>query len=970
MNRLDPQPGEVIDRGRLVSFRFEGRTVPAHPGDTIGSALSAAGINIFSRSFKYHRPRGLFCATGKCPNCLMNVNGVPNVRVCTEPVRPGDRVTSQHCWPSLRWDALSWIENFDFLLPVGFYYKSLIRPRFLWKLAEPLLRRLAGLGNLSHRRAESPAYLHEHLHTAVAVVGGGPAGIAAAIAAAEAGGEVVLIDDQPALGGHLRADQRSFPDPSSGQTKSGSEIARELAERVSKEQRIQVLSSAVAIGGYEGGLLAIKKGNRMIHLRALQTVVATSTYEVPWLFENNDLPGIMLGTGALRLIRLYGIKPGKKALVVAADDDGLEVARELSRAGVPVVAVIDQRPEVRDPSPARQLEPLQIPYLPAFVPIAATGRTRVGSLSVAPLTSEGGIDSRRTQSFECDLICLCSRFAPSADLLRQNQGTMVFDPLLDQMVPDKIPDNFHAAGNLTGYRNLSLNLLQGRRAGLEAASRLHPLAGSLPNELECLQDRIQQEEARYRETRTASNLFAGFTAGKQFVCLCEDVTRKDIAQAVGEGFDEMELLKRYTTASMGPCQGRMCQMPLAACCARETDRTLSQTGTTTSRPPVETVSLGLLAGPDHYPIKLTPIHHKHSQPGTQWMDMGEWKRPLNYTSPELEWKAVRERVGLIDLSTLGKIEVHGRDAARILDKVYTHNFSTLKVGRVRYAVMCGDDGIILDDGTISRLAEDRFYITTTSGNIDFVEKWLEWWITGTGLCAHVTNVTGDFAAINVAGPKAREVLKPLTAMDISSGAFKYMRYAEGDVAGVPARLLRIGFVGETGWEIHYPAGYGEHLWDAVLEAGKPFAMVPFGVETQRILRLEKKHVIVGQDTDALSNPFEADMSWVVKFEKEDFIGKPGLLTTRARKLQNRLVGFVADKLVEEGSSVVFNHRPVGRVTSSRISPGQNRCVGMAWVPDDLSSHGTPLEIHNQGRTVQGRVYQPPFYDPEGVRLRE
>ena len=547
---------------------------------------------------------------------------------------------------------------------------------------------------------------------------------------------------------------------------------------------------------------------------------------------------------------------------------------------------------------------------------------------------------------------------------------MSFDPLLDQMVPDKIPDDFHAAGNLTGYRDLSLNLLQGRRAGLEAASRLHPLEGALPNDLERLKDRIKEEEVRYRETRTSSNLFVDFTEGKQFVCLCEDVTRKDIGQAVVEGFDEMELLKRYTTTSMGPCQGRMCQMTLAACCAKETDRTLSQTGTTTSRPPVETVSLGLLAGPDHFPIKLTPIHHKHSRPGTEWMDMGEWKRPLNYTSPELEWKAVRERVGLIDLSTLGKIEVRGRDAARILDKVYTHNFSTLKVGRVRYAVMCGDDGIILDDGTISRLAEDRFYITTTSGNIDFVEKWLEWWIVGTGLCAHVTNVTGDFAVINVAGPKARDVLKQLTETDISSGAFKYMQYAEGAVAGVPARLLRIGFVGETGWEIHYPACYGEYLWDALLEAGKEFEIFPFGVETQRILRLEKKHVIVGQDTDALSNPFEAGLSWVVKFEKEDFIGKPGLLTIRARKLQNQLVGFVTDKLVEEGSSVVLNHQLVGRVTSSRMSPSQNRCIGMAWVPDELSSHGTKLEIRNNGKIVQGHVYQPPFYDPEGIRLRE
>jgi len=364
------------------------------------------------------------------------------------------------------------------------------------------------------------------------------------------------------------------------------------------------------------------------------------------------------------------------------------------------------------------------------------------------------------------------------------------------------------------------------------------------------------------------------------------------------------------------------------------------------------------------------MHHQHAQAVARQMDMGEWKRPHTYSKSESEWRAVRERAGLIDVSTLGKLDLRGRDAGRLLDRVYTHVFSSLKPGRIRYGIICGDDGIILDDGTVSRLAEDHYYITTTTGNIEFVERWLDWWIAGTGLCAHVTNVTADFAALNLAGPKARDVLKKLTELDVSSKAFKYMDCRQGEVAGVPAILLRIGFVGETGWEIHYPACNGEHLWQVLLEAGKEFGIMPFGVEAQRILRLEKKHIIVGQDTDALSNPFEADMGWVAKLEKEDFIGKPGLLAARERGLQNKLVGFVTDKLVEEGSAVVLNRKPVGRVTSARISPGRNHCVGMAWVPSELSADGTAINIRSNGSTMTARVHEKPFYDPEGVKLKE
>jgi sarcosine oxidase subunit alpha len=655
-------------------------------------------------------------------------------------------------------------------------------------------------------------------------------------------------------------------------------------------------------------------------------------------------------------------------VVVAGDEEGLGLALELTRAGIKVAAVIDERPHAKGSAAAEELKRLQIPHLQSSVPIAAHGRKRVQSLSVAPVTEGASPKFDEIKTYNCDLVCLASNRAPSLELLRQNGGTVRFDAALNQMVPDTLPPNIHVAGAVTGFHRLAIHLMQGRIAGLEAADRIQPLKSALRDELKKLQAQINREQDRYRVARIPRQFFTGSNEGKHFVCLCEDVTCGDIEQAVKEGFDEMELLKRYTTSSMGPCQGRMCLMPLAACCADETGRTLAQTGSTTSRPPIESVALGALAGPHHNPTKLTPMHHAHVRAGARQMDMGEWKRPHTYTTPEQEWQAVRERAGIIDVSTLGKLEVKGADAARLLDKVYTHVFSSLKVGRARYGVICGDDGIILDDGTVSRLAEDHFYITTTTGNVEFVERWLDWWVAGTNLCAHVTNVTGDFAALNLAGPRAREILQKLTSLDVS--AFKYMSCAEAEVVGVPARLLRIGFVGETGWEIHYPACYGEYLWETLLEAGRDFGIAPFGVEAQRILRLEKKHLIVGQDTDALSNPFEADMAWVVKFEKADFIGKPGLLAARSQGIHNQLVGFVAEKLVAEGSAVVVNQKPVGRVTSARISPGQKRCVGLAWVPHDLSSEGTVFNIQSNGGTIAGRVQHAAFYDPDGLRLKE
>ena len=472
-----------------------------------------------------------------------------------------------------------------------------------------------------------------------------------------------------------------------------------------------------------------------------------------------------------------------------------------------------------------------------------------------------------------------------------------------------------------------------------------------------------------------------FLPRKQFVCLCEDVTKQDIGRAVAEGFDHIETLKRYSTATMGPCQGKMCGHALAESCMMMTGRSSKTVGTTTARPPAIPVELAVLAADRrHHPVRRTPMHHWHESAGAAWMDAGQWKRPEHYGDPSAEVRAVRGGVGLIDVGTLGKIEVIGPDAAELLERIYINSWTDLRVGRARYGVMCTEEGIVFDDGVAARLAPEQFYLTTTTGNAEAVFQWFELWRTTWRLNATVLNRTAAFAALNLAGPRAREVLRPLTPLDLVPTAFPYLGFREAEVAGVPCRLLRIGFVGELGYEIHCPACHGQHLWDALLRAGWDFGLKAFGVEAQRILRLEKGHFIVGQDTDALASPLGAGLERMVKFGKPLFHGRDSLLRLKGMPARTRLVGFQISPGAREpgdngwarqleGCQVVEQGRPVGRVTSARSSPTLGRYIGLAWVPAARAAPGVRFTIRGNGGDLDATAVPLPFYDPQGKRLK-
>lgn len=995
--RRAPATGEEISRDRSIGFTFDGRRYEAFEGDTVASALAAAGVSIFSRSFKYHRPRGLLCCAGRCPNCMVEVDGVPNVRACVERVRDGSAVRGQNAWPSVRHDMLEVFDRLDRLLPVGFYYKTFIHPRWMWPVYEGVLRRLAGLGRVDGGARPELHPRKHHLHCDVAVIGGGPAGSLAALEASSAGARVVFIDDQPRLGGHLRLQAAPVAGDARIQGLPGFDAAARLESLVHASSAIEYLPGTSAFGLYEGNLVGASRGHDLIRVRARQIIVATGAAEGPILFDDNDRPGVMLGSAALRLARLYGVAPGDRVVVVTDDDHGWATADELLQVGVGLAAVVDSRSFDPPPALAQRVRTAGAAVFTGASVVAVTGRTNVGGVVIR--------SERTRRSIGCDLVAMAGRPEPVISLLAQHGVIARYDDEIGAFVPGLLPEGVHAAGHVEGIRDEAAVVARGVAVGRDAAKAAlrqiedaAPVRQAPPSASEPVRSPSNEgaQDAAFEPAATrsagsdnrsphrgptgirarAAPLESSVQTGrKTFVCVCEDVTVKDLGQAVREGFDSLETLKRYSTVTMGPCQGKMCHGLSARLHAALTHQSPAATGLTTARPPFQPVPLAALAGPQLAPVRQTPMHDRHMSLGATWMDMGEWKRPLFYKSVEEECRAVREAAGAIDVSTLGKLEISGRDAGEFLDWLHPNRFSDLPVGRVRYRAMCDDAGIVLDDGTVARLGPDRFFLTTGTGTLDAVDQWLRWWLAGTNLDVQVVNVTSEYAAINLAGPRAREVMARLTAMDVSQRGMPYLAAIPGIVAGVPAIILRIGFVGELGYEIHVPADYGAHLWDAVFEAGREFGIAPFGVEAQRVLRLEKQHLIPGQDTDALSNPLEAGLDWMIKADKPDFIGRDALAVVAANGRRNVLVGFevTGDGVPAEGAAIVRDGHAIGRVTSCKWSPTLRRAIGLAWVRAQDSTEGAALTIRlgtgTDGASTPGKVQLRPFYDPDGVRLR-
>jgi sarcosine oxidase, subunit alpha len=957
--RLSPRPGERINRGKVIQFDFDGKAVDAFEGDTIGSALHASGQKVLSRSFKYHRPRGLMCCAGQCPNCLVEVDGWPGVRACTEPVRPGMNVKHMNARPSLDFDVMRATDKFGTkFTPPGFYYKTFIRPRRLWPLYEKVLRNAAGLGVLrkkqKHREWDTE---YRRRHADVLVIGGGLAGMAAALRAAEMGADVVLVDDGPDLGGTKLAGE-------------GSDEASQLREQVGAAG-VEVISPGAALGFFDG-LVPVWSGNTLHQVRAGAYVAATGSIEQPLMFDGNDLPGVMLSSGAQRLAELYGVRPGKTAVIATVGDRGIRAALALRAAGVEISAIADARPEAdADPDLMTEIRNQGIRHLPRTAVVRAFGRKGVKGVVVAELGADGRPSEDSERGIDCDLVAVSGGAVPATSLLLQAGGKATWDEGAGSYVPGDTPEDIFVAGAVAGHEGDAPSLASGAVAGAEAALSLGK--GSAADSTRLATDRAALADATAAPSTQAVPPPGTGKNGKCFACLCEDVTTKDITYSIEEGYDSIELSKRYTTLTMGPCQGRMCQLASIRKMAEDTESTVEEVGLTTARPPWSSVPMGAVAGRPFEPAKRSAVHGRHRELGGNVMWAGDWRRPYDYGDPKAETMAVHEGAGLIDVSTLGKLMVSGPQAGEFLNRLYPNRFDNLKVGRIRYGVLGDDAGRITDDGTICRLDDDSFYVTTTSSGADAVEAWFAWWLAEWKYDVHLTDVSQGLSAFNLAGPKAREILSTLTDLGCSNDDFTYLDGKQAHVAGVPCLIMRIGFVGELGYELHCPGPLALNLWDRIMKAGEPHGILPFGLEPQRVLRLQKLHILVGQDTDAESNALEAAMPWIVKFDKEeDFIGRWALENVQDRGHEKNLVGFTMENgdVPTEGAAIVGDHgKPVGLVTSARFSPLLQRTIGMAWVPAELAEDGTSITVSDDGRKFGATVHTAPFYDPDQERLR-
>ncbi len=957
MYRLDAHPAEWIDRSRAVSFQFEGSQYQGFEGDTISSAIAAAGVPYLGRSFKYHRPRSILSFANHDSNTLLQVDGVPNVRGDVTLLRAGMDVAAVNTFGGLARDRARILDRFARFLPVGFYYKAFHSKRWFPRW-ERMFRTMTGLGRvtLDAGRSTTPK---RYGFCDVLVIGGGPSGLCAALEAAAAGARVGLVEEAFRLGGTGPWGER------------GEESVQGLVQAVHDSPGITVFPATVAAGYYSDHWLALAEPQRMTKMRAKAVVFATGVIEQPAVFRNNDLPGVLLASGAWRLLRRYRIAPGRTVVMVAANLEAYSVCLEMHEQGVRIAAIVDLRPAPEEGEAAAACASCGIPVMSGLAPYEALAGAdgAVAALAIAPLDASGRIDPSRRQRIGCDAVLMSVGWAAAAQLFVQAGGTTRFSEELQQFVPKDLPPGIFVAGRVNGIHDVASRLADGRRAGSQAAA--HAGFGSPSTAIVA------------RGARCPSHRFPiiDHPRGKNFIDYDEDLQVKDLENAVQEGFDSSELLKRYSTVGMGPSQGKHSNMNALRVLARVRGLSVEQLGLTTSRPMYHPIPMKLLAGRAFSIERRTPVDAQHRALGAVWMPAGNWRRPEYYAvtgetraqSIEAEVQAVRGRLGLIDVGTLGKIEIYGPQAGMFLDRVYAGKYSDMRTGTTRYGLMLDESGVIVDDGVIARLAAELFYFTTTTGGSATVFRELLRQNALWGLDCALVNVTGHRAAFNFAGPLCRDVLQSLTDLNLEDAAFPYLGVREGLIAGVPARLLRVGFVGELGYEIHVPAGAAAAVWQALHDAGLPRGLRPFGVEAQRVLRLEKGHFIVGQDTDGLTDPFEANARWAVSMHKPFFIGQRSLNILEARGPRQKLVGIeILDpvRLPRECQLVIDGDRIAGRITSVVRSRTLQRSIGLAMVAPQLADAGGEIRIRtDHGEMLAARIAATPFYDPQNLRQR-
>ena len=986
----------LINRDEPIEFKFNRKKYIGYKGDTLASALLANGIHLIGRSFKYHRPRGFFGAGVDEPNAKMQVeiNGhsEPNINATEIELVEGLSATSQNCWPSVEFD-IGAINNFlNKFFPAGFYYKTFMWPKSFWyKVYEPFIRKAAGLGVASLEK-DKERYEHKYEYCDLLVTGSGPAGLAGAYSAAKNGAKVILAEDKPRFGGSLLTDEVTIDNL------SGKAWADKIISELKEMPNVVLKNRSQVFGYYDHNMTVMfertgdhleKKSKytprqRLWYIRAKEVLLSTGSIERPIVFGNNDTPGVFLSAAAKEYMKVYGVLIGKKPIIFTNNDSAYETAIEFKKNAVEPL-ILDTR-EDQDSELINEAKSMNINIKFSYAVIAANGYKKVKSATIGKLNKDK-TNFETIETIDCDSICVSGFWTPTVHLASQSGNKLKFDDKIDAFVPDKSKQNENSIGASNGTFTLKETLKSSFKIGSEVSKKITKKENliQLPN--------TNERKYSSHDKFWCSPLPKG-KHYKRFVDFQNDVAVSDIEVALREGYRSIEHVKRYTTLGMATDQGRTSNLNGLQLVANVEKKIVPQVGHTTFRPPFTPITIGTIVGreigKEYMPTRKTPMHNWHQENNAVWVDAGAWKRPRYYKrgnetlleASKREAKNVREHVGICDVTTLGKIDIKGPDSAEFLNRIYTNAWLKLPIGKARYGVMLREDGIVMDDGTTTRISENHYHMTTTTAQAANVLSHLEYYlqIVWPELNVNVVSTTEQWAGAAIAGPKSRDVLTKLfPKLDVSNEKLPFMGYMKGDLFGVKARIFRISFSGELAYEVNIKSDYGLSMWEKIIEIGEEFKIQPYGTEALSTLRIEMGHV-AGPELDGRTIPYDVSLEGLVS-KKKDFIGKRSLEKEAFNK-ENRqkIVGLVPlDKkssipegshLVEDKNAKVPNPK-LGHVSSSCWSVEKNNPFSLAIVKDGKNMIGKKLFAVSplKNSAIEVEVISSHYVDHEGKRVR-
>ena len=988
-----------INRTEKISFKFNGKALFGYKGDSLASALLANGIHLIGRSFKYHRPRGILSSGSEEPNALVQIikdkdkaKTDPNVRATQIEIYEGLEAQSQNCWPNVKFDIGEINSIFSSILPAGFYYKTFMWPSKLWRKYEYFIRKSAGLGK-SPTEKDPDKYDHKYYHCDVLIVGGGPAGITAALMAAKSGNKILLVDEKPEFGKNLLS---SSKENIKINDLSPAEWIKVKRKELLNFKNIKTLNRTTVSAYHNYNYLIMmqsltdhlseneKKGKirqRLWKVRAKKVILATGSIERPLVFDGNDRPGIMLSSAVKKYLNFYGVKCGNKIIIFTNNDSAYETAIELHNKNSKVQAIVDIREESSGDLPKKCNE-LGLKIYWKHTIVSSSGHTKVKNVSVMKLSKDNSVVIGKKINIKCDSVAMSGGWTPAVHLFTQSGGKLDFNN-----------QNFCFYPKKTTQKQISIGSCNGTFKLADIINESNQKTSEFINQNVENKNKISEPKEGDLENiwLLPSNKALGKT--KSFIDFQNDVTAKDIKLALREGYKSIEHVKRYTTTGMATDQGKIANMHALGIVAETTNTKMGDLGTTTFRPPYTPLTFGAIVGRNVNQffdiIRRTPIHSWHKKNNAKFEDVGQWKRAWYYPidnesmfdAVQRESKAARTKTGILDASTLGKIDIQGSDTSEFLNRVYTNAWNKLAIGKCRYGLMLNDDGMVYDDGVTTRLNENHYIMTTTTGGAatvmskleDFLQtEWPE-------LKVYLTSVTDHFATVSVCGPHSKKILEKVTEnIDYSDQNFPHMSFKEGSINKIKCRVMRISFTGELSYEINIQANYGQSVWEKCMNAGKEYGITPYGTEAMHLLRAEKGFIIAGQETDGTITPIDLQMDWIVSKKKYDFIGKRSLYRSdTARDDRKHYVGLLTkdpNEILEEGAQIVaeVKNRPpmdmIGHITSSYYSPNLNKSIALAVVKNGKKLKGKKLFVPMANKTIEVTVSDPVFLDKEGTRL--